>query len=95
MGTEVRGMVNATTEDARELFHEEFDEPIYPVTGATSLIPALSNGPMTRFEIGEKSLSAMELSKVLDGHEDFPYEDVDALVDDIVVALEAEGIVSE
>jgi hypothetical protein len=34
----------------------------------------------------------MELAANLDGHQEFPYESVDELVDDVIAALKAEGL---
>jgi len=63
----------------------------YPVSNAMSLVPALPKGPMTKFHAGERTFSAMQLASKLSGYSDFPYDDVESLVDDIVAGLKAEG----
>ena len=78
-------------EDLREEFVAAFEDAEYPVSDQMDLVPALPNGPRTKFEAGDLSFSIMELASKLGSHTDFPYEDVDALVDDIMAALRAEG----
>ncbi|GGL30184.1 hypothetical protein GCM10009037_12320 [Halarchaeum grantii] len=77
--------------DLREELTAAFEDADYPVTSMTSLLPELSRGPMTKFSAGERTYSAMELAKLLSGHEEFPYEDVEGLVDDVIAGLKAEG----
>lgn len=86
---EHRGM--ATEEDLREEFIDAFEDADYPVTGQMDLVPALPNGPRTTFEAGDLSFSVMELATKLGTHTDFPYEEVESLVDDIMMALREEG----
>ena len=78
--------------DLREQFRAAFENADFPVTDQMDLVPALPNGPGTRFEAGDVSFSAMELAANLDGHQEFPYESVDELVDDVMAAIEAEGL---
>ncbi|WP_049936985.1 MTH865 family protein [Haloplanus natans] len=78
--------------DLREQFRAAFENADFPVTDQMDLVPALPDGPGTRFEAGDASFSAMELAANLDGHQEFPYESVDELVDDVMAALEAEGL---
>lgn len=60
----------------------------YPVSGPTELIPVLPEGPATTFKTDSTSMTAMEIySEVAPG--DFPYEDVDTLVEDVIEELEA------
>ena len=73
--------------ELREQFRTDF-----PVTDQMDLVPALPDGPGTRFEAGDVSFSAMELAANLDGHQEFPYESVDGLVDDVMAAIRAEGL---
>ena len=79
--------------DLREQFRAAFEGADFPVTDQMDLVPALPDGPGTRFEAGDVSFSAMELAANLDGHQEFPYESVDELVDDVMAALEAEGLI--
>jgi len=80
--------------ELRAQFRTAFESADFPVTDQMDLVPALPNGPGTRFEAGDGavSISAMELAAKLDGHQDFPYDSVDELVDDVMAALEAEGM---
>jgi hypothetical protein len=76
----------------REQFRSAFEGADYPVTDQMDLVPALPDGPGTRFEAGDVSFSAMELAATIGGHQEFPYETVDELVDDVIAALKAEGM---
>ncbi|WP_251330084.1 MTH865 family protein [Haloplanus pelagicus] len=78
--------------ELREQFRSAFEGADYPVTDQMDLVPALPDGPGTRFEAGDFSVSAMELAANLDGHQEFPYESVDELVDDVIAALKSEGL---
>ncbi len=78
--------------ELREQFTEAFEGADYPVSSQMDLVPALPNGPTTTFESGDVSLTAMELATKLSGHQEFPYEDVDSLVDDVIAGLKAEGV---
>lgn len=81
-----------TVEEIRAQLHEAFAGADYPVEDQMDLVPALPSGPGTRFEAGDVSFTAMEMAAKLGGHQDFPYADVDSLVDDVVEGLRAEGI---
>ena len=84
----------ATTEEKlREQFREAFSGADYPVEGQMDLVPALPDGPGTTFEADDVRVTAMELAAKLGGHQDFPYEDVDTLVDDVMAGLKAEGVI--
>lgn len=78
--------------ELRRQFTAAFEDANYPVTSQMDLVPALPDGPTTRFEAGDVNLTAMELATKLGGHQDFPYEDVETLVDDVLAGLEAEGV---
>jgi hypothetical protein len=79
--------------DLRAQLTDAFEGADYPVSGPMNLVPALPNGPGTTFEAGEVSITAMELSTKFGGDQDFPYEDVDALVEDVLLGLESEDII--
>ncbi len=84
----------ATTEEKlREQFREAFSGADFPVEGQMDLVPALPDGPGTTFEADDVRVTAMELAAKLGGHQDFPYEDVDSLVDDVMEGLKAEGVI--
>jgi hypothetical protein len=77
--------------DLREQFVEAFEGADYPISSPMDLVPALPDGPGTRFESGEFSMTAMELNTKLSG--DFPYDDVDSFVDDVMESLEDRDLV--
>jgi len=77
--------------ELREQFTEAFEGADYPVSNPMDLVPALPNGPATRFESGDFTMTAMELSSKMSGHADFPYESADELVDDLIEGLKDEG----
>ncbi len=76
--------------ELRRQFTDAFENADYPVSSPMDLVPALPNGPGTTFESGDFEMTAMELNTKLSGG-DFPYESVDAFVDDIIEELKAEG----
>ena len=77
--------------ELREQFTRAFEGADYPVTDQMDLVPALPDGPGTRFSAGDFSMSAMELGMKLADVQDFPYEDVESLVEDLMAGLEAKG----
>lgn len=77
-------------DDLREQFIEAFEGADYPVNSPMDLVPALPQGPGTKFESGDFSMTAMELNSK-GGGGDFPYDDVESLVDDIIEGLEEDG----
>ncbi len=79
--------------ELREQFTEAFGDAEFPVTTQMDLVPALPDGPGTTFSAGDRTLSAMELASKLGGHQNFPYEDVESLVDDAIAGLKAEGVI--
>ena len=78
-------------DDLRQQFIDAFEGADYPVNSPMDLVPALPNGPGTKFESGDFSMTAMELNTKGGGSQDFPYEDVESLVDDIMDGLEEQG----
>ncbi|MFB6253630.1 MAG: MTH865 family protein [Halobacteriaceae archaeon] len=80
-------------EELRQQLHDAFKDADYPVSNQMKLVPALPNGPSTKFEADDVSFTAMELATKLSGHQDFPYEDVDSLVNDIIEGLRNEGMI--
>ena len=81
----------ADEDELREQLTEAFEGADYPVTSPMDLVPALPNGPATKFESGDFSMTAMELNSQSQGAGDFPYESVDEIVDDIIEGLKEEG----
>ncbi len=74
--------------EIRAQMTEAFEGAEYPISSPMDLVPALPNGPGTKFESGDFSMTAMELNTKLSGGE-FPYDSVDAFVDDIIEQLKA------
>ena len=80
-------------EDLREQFTEAFEGADYPVNSPMDLVPALPQGPGTTFESGDFSMTAMELNTKAGGQQEFPYDSVDELVDDIMDGLEEQDYI--
>ncbi len=79
--------------ELREQFLDAFGGADYPVENQMDLVPALPNGPGTKFEAGDVSLTAMEMAAKLGSEQEFPYDDVESLVDDILDGLEAKDVI--
>jgi hypothetical protein len=79
----------ADEQDLREQMEDAFGGADYPISSPMDLVPALPDGPGTRFESGDFSMTAMELQTKLPGG-DFPYDDVETFVDDVVENLKDE-----
>ena len=77
-------------DDLRQQMIEAFEGADYSINSPMDLVPALPQGPGTKFESGDFSMTAMELNTKLGG--DFPYDSVDAFVDDVVEQLEAQDL---
>ena len=77
------------TDELRLQFTRAFEDAEYPVNNQMGLVPALPEGPGTKFESGDFSMTAIELATKLSDHQEFPYASVDDLVDDIMAGLKA------
>ena len=75
----------------REQFTDAFEGADYPISSPMDLVPALPNGPGTKFESGDFSMTAMELNTKLGGG-NFPYDNVDAFVDDVIEQLDDQNL---
>jgi hypothetical protein len=78
--------------DLRDQMTDAFEGADYPINSPMDLVPALPNGPSTTFEAGDFSMTAMELNTKL-GSGDFPYESVDAFVDDVMDQLDDQDLI--
>lgn len=78
-------------DDLRQQFVEAFEDANYPVSSAMDLVPALPDGPSTKFESDGFSMTAMELNTKLDSG-NFPYDSVEDLVDDVIEQLEQKDL---
>ncbi|XVH30727.1 MTH865 family protein [Haloferacaceae archaeon DSL9] len=79
--------------ELREQLTAAFEGADYPVKNQMDLVPALPNGPGTRFEAGDASFTAMELAARLGEHQEFPYDSAESLVDDVMAGLRAEDMI--
>jgi hypothetical protein len=75
--------------ELREQMVEAFEDADYPISSPMDLVPALPDGPSTKFESGDFSMTAMELNTKLDG--DFPYESPESFVDDVIAQLKEQN----
>jgi hypothetical protein len=82
----VHGSHMVDKDDLRQQFVDAFEGADYPINSPMDLVPALPDGPGTKFESGDFSMTAMELNTKLSG--EFPYENVDAFVDEVMESLE-------
>ncbi|ELY55147.1 MULTISPECIES: MTH865 family protein [Natronococcus] len=80
----------ADKSELRDQMIDAFKGADYPVSSPMDLVPALPNGPGTTFESGDFSMTAMELNTKTTGG-DFPYDEPEPLVDDILEDLEEQG----
>ena len=78
--------------ELREQFLEAFGGADFPVENQMDLVPALPDGPATKFEAGDVSFTAMEMAAKLGSEQEFPYDTAEELVDDIIDGLEAKGM---
>lgn len=63
----------------------------YPMNCSMDLLPALSSGPGTTCESRDVTVTAMELNQRVRGDADYPSEDVDVPVDDLISGREDLG----
>ena len=85
-------MTDDVEAELREQFTEAFGGADYPVSNQMDLVPALPSGPGTTFEAGDVSLTAMEMAAKLGDEQEFPYDDVETLVDDVIDGLQSQGV---
>jgi hypothetical protein len=79
-------------DDLRQQMIDAFEGADYPINSPMDLVPALPNGPGTKFESGDFSMTAMELNTKLSGGE-FPYDSVEDFVNDMMQQLEDQDLV--
>ncbi len=78
--------------ELRQQMIDAFEGADYPISSPMELVPALPNGPATKFESGDFSMTAMELNTKISGG-DFPYESPEAFVDDVLDKLEEQDYI--
>ena len=76
--------------EVRDQLIDAFENADYPISSPMDLVPALPDGPGTKFESGDFSMTAMELNTKVSGGE-FPYDNVESLVDDLLDELKEQG----
>lgn len=79
-------------EELQTSLKDVFEKANYPLKSVMDLMPALPQGPMTKLEGGGKSFTAMDLSTKLGGG-NFPYDNADDLINDILDGLENSGLI--
>ena len=80
-------------EELREQFFEAFSPATYPISNQMDLVPTLPNGMSTIFESGDFSMTVIELSMRLSDKQDFPYETVEDLIEDLIDGMKEKGII--
>jgi hypothetical protein len=80
-------------EELREQFTRAFEGADYPVSNQMDLVPAMPDGVGTRFEAGDFTMTAMELGTKLSDIQDFPYDDVEGMVDDLIDGLDEKDLI--
>lgn len=80
-------------ENFREQFTEVFGKADYPLESPFKLIPLLPDGIRTTFESGDIVIPAIDLGMVYGEYQEYPYEDVEGLVDDLIEGLKTEEVI--
>lgn len=78
-------------EEMRAELKRKFEDAGFPVSNQIDLARALDGGPNTTFSAGGIEVTAMELATRGRTHLDFPYETLDAFLDDAIHAMDTEG----
>lgn len=84
--------MSSAEEDLRQQLIAAFEGADYPVQNQMDLVPALPDGPATRFESGDVSVTAMELATKLGSYQNFPYDGPEALAADVIEGMRVEGM---
>ena len=78
----------------RQQLIDVFATAEYPVTEPFELIPVLPDGAATTFEAGGVTLGAMDIGMGYAEYQEYPYQTVEALVDDLMAGLSDDGVFS-
>lgn len=84
--------MSSVEDELRTQLTSAFEGADYPVQNQMDLVPALPDGPGTRFQADDVDVTAIELATKLAGYQEFPYEDVGSLVDDVLDGMREEGM---
>lgn len=79
--------MSSTEREIRRQLTEVFAAAQYPISDPFALIPVLPDGAATTFQAGAVTIGAMELGMAYADYQDYPYESVDPLVDDLMTGL--------
>lgn len=80
-------------DEFRKQFEEVFGRASFPVESPFELIPHLPDGPLTSFEAGEVVIPAIDLGMVYGDYQDYPYKELEELVDDLIHGLKQEDTI--
>jgi len=75
----------------RDQLTTTFEQASYPIADPFRLIPLLPNGGETEFRAGSVVIPAVDLGLKYKEYQDFPYDSVDPLVEDLIEAMKTEG----
>ena len=78
--------------EMRQQLIDVFSEAKYPVTEPFELISVLPDGAATTFEAGDVTLGAMDIGMGYADYQEYPYQSVEALADDLMTGLRDDGI---
>lgn len=81
-----------TVVEIRQQLRDVLGQADYPLTDPFDLIPVMPDGPATSFEAGEVRIGAMELGMGYADYQEYPYENVESLVDDLMTGLRDDGV---
>jgi hypothetical protein len=79
-------------DEIRQQLVTVFGQAEYPVVDPMELIPVLPDGAATTFEAPGVSLGAMEIGMGYSEYQDYPYDDVEALVTDLMAGLRDDDV---
>lgn len=78
--------------EMRQQLIDVFGAAEYPVMEPFELIPVLPDGAATTFEAGDVTLGAMDIGMGYADYQEYPYQSVEALADDLMTGLRDDGI---
>lgn len=81
----------ADRQQVRQQFEETFQGADFPVNSQDELDSQLPEGEDTTFEIGDETIRATEINQKTGSQGNYPYENSQQLVDDLMEGLENEG----
>lgn len=79
--------------ELRAEFQDALTDVEPPINDRIQLLSSLPEGVTTRFEAEGFSMSVAELATTLNKYQDFPYESVEELIDDVIKGLKMENLI--